>query len=116
MFAIVKTGGKQYRVAENNIIRVEKLVAEAGTKISLDEVLMLDDGKKVTVGLPFVKGATVEATVMEQMRDRKVIIFKKTRRHNYRRKKGHRQHLTVLKINKIVGAKAQSDKVQAEEK
>ena len=116
MFAIVKTGGKQYRVAENNIIRVEKLEAEAGAKISLGEVLMLSDGKKVTVGLPTVEGAKVEATVLEQMRDRKVIVFKKTRRHNYRRKKGHRQHLTVLKINKIVAAKAAAPKAQAEEK
>jgi large subunit ribosomal protein L21 len=113
MFAIVKTGGKQYRVAENNIIRVEKLEAEAGAKVNLSEVLMLSDGKKVTVGLPTVQGAKVEATVLEQMRDRKVIIFKKTRRHNYRRKKGHRQNLTVLKITKIVGAKAQA--VKAEE-
>ena len=113
MFAIVKTGGKQYRVAENNIIRVEKLEAEAGAKVNLSEVLMLSDGKKVTVGLPTVQGAKVEATVLEQMRDRKVIIFKKTRRHNYRRKKGHRQNLTVLKITKIVGAKAQT--VKAEE-
>lgn len=114
MFAIVKTGGKQYRVAENNIIRVEKLEAEAGAKISLGEVLMLSDGKKVTVGLPTVQGAKVEATVLEQMRDRKVIVFKKTRRHNYRRKKGHRQNLTVLKITKIVGAKAQAVKTEGE--
>ena len=109
MFAIVKTGGKQYRVTENNVIRVEKLDLEAGAKVALDQVLMISDGKKTTVGLPVVKGAKVEATVLEQMRDRKVIVFKKKRRHNYRRKKGHRQHLTVLKINKIVAAKSQSE-------
>jgi large subunit ribosomal protein L21 len=104
MFAIVKTGGKQYRVAENSVIRVEKLEAEAGSKIELSDVLMIADGKKSSIGTPFVSGAKVQATVVEQMRDRKVIIFKKKRRHNYRRKKGHRQHLTVLKINKIVAA------------
>ncbi len=109
MFAIVKTGGKQYRVTENNVIRVEKLDLEAGAKVALDQVLMISDGKKTTVGLPVVKGAKVEATVLEQMRDRKVIVFKKKRRHNYRRKKGHRQHLTVLKINKIVAVKSQSE-------
>lgn len=109
MFAIVKTGGKQYRVTENNIIRVEKLDVEAGAKVALDQVLMICDGKKTTVGLPLVKGAMVEATVLEQMRDRKIIVFKKKRRQNYRRKKGHRQHLTVLKINKIVAAKSQTE-------
>jgi large subunit ribosomal protein L21 len=108
MFAIIKTGGKQYRVTENNVIRVEKLDFEAGATIALDQVLMISDGIKTTVGLPMIEGAKVEATVMEQMRDRKVVVFKKKRRHNYRRKKGHRQHLTVLKINKIVAAKSQS--------
>lgn len=102
MFAIIKTGGKQYRVSENNIIRVEKLDAEAGTTVDLDEVLMISDGSKTTVGAPVVKGAKVQATVVDQMRDRKVLIFKKKRRHNYRRTKGHRQSLTVLKISKII--------------
>ncbi len=102
MFAVIKTGGKQYTVHENDILWIEKLEAEPGASIILDEVLMVGDGKKVTVGTPTITGATVKATVVEQMRDRKVIIFKKKRRHNYRRKKGHRQHLTVLKIEKIV--------------
>ena len=102
MYAVVKTGGKQYRVSENDVIRVEKLEAEGGTVINLDQVLLVGQGDVVTVGAPLVNGAHVEATVVEQMRDRKVIVFKKIRRHNYRRKKGHRQHLTVLKINKIV--------------
>jgi large subunit ribosomal protein L21 len=104
MFAVIKTGGKQYTVHENDILWVEKLDAEPGASIVLDEVLMVSDGKNVTVGKPTIAGATVKATVVEQMRDRKVIIFKKKRRHNYRRKKGHRQHLTVLKIEKIVAA------------
>jgi large subunit ribosomal protein L21 len=106
MFAVIKTGGKQYTVHENDVLWVEKLDAETGASIVLDEVLMVSDGKNVTVGKPTIAGATVKATVVEQMRDRKVIIFKKKRRHNYRRKKGHRQHLTVLKIEKIVAAAA----------
>lgn len=105
MFAVIKTGGKQYTVAENDVLRVEKLEAEPGATINIGEVLLVNDGKKSVVGAPFVSGAMVEAVVVEQMRDRKVIIFKKTRRHNYRRKNGHRQSLTVLKIMKIVAGK-----------
>lgn len=102
MFAIIKTGGKQYRVTQDKVIRVEKLEASAGDSVSLNEVLMVHDGNDTKIGVPVVAGARVEATVVEQMRDKKVIIFKKKRRQNYRRKKGHRQHLTVLKINKII--------------
>ena len=105
MYAVVKTGGKQYRVSENDVIRVEKLDLEAGSKVKLDNVLLIGDDKKITVGAPLINGASVEATVVEQMRDRKVLIFKKIRRHNYRRSKGHRQHLTVLKVNKINAGK-----------
>jgi large subunit ribosomal protein L21 len=105
MFAVIKTGGKQYTVRENDVLWVEKLDAEPGASIDLSEVLMVGDGKKLAVGAPTVAGAKVQATVIEQMRDRKVIVFKKKRRHNYRRKKGHRQHLTVLKIGKIVAGK-----------
>lgn len=108
MFAIIKTGGKQYRVVENDILRVEKLDAQPGETVDLTHVLLLNDGKKDHIGEPTVAGAIVQATVIEQMRDRKVIIFKKTRRHNYRRKKGHRQHLTVLQITKISAGKATS--------
>ncbi|RZI46867.1 50S ribosomal protein L21 [Candidatus Finniella inopinata] len=102
MFAIIKTGGKQYRVTQDKVIRVEKLEALAGDSISLDHVLMVNDGTNTKIGVPVVAGARVEATVVEQMRDKKIIVFKKKRRQNYRRKKGHRQHLTVLKINKII--------------
>lgn len=101
MFAVVKTGGKQYRVEPSTVIRVEKLLVNEGDKVSLDQVLMVSDGNKVTVGAPLVEGAVVHATVVRQMRDRKVIVFKKKRRHNYRRKQGHRQHLTVLKVDQI---------------
>ena len=101
MFAVIKTGGKQYRVQENTLLRIEKLDAEAGAQFTFDQVFMIADKGKVIVGTPVVAGATVTAKVVEQMRDRKVIVFKKKRRHNYRRKKGHRQHLTVIRIEKI---------------
>ena len=104
MFAVIKSGGKQYKVAKNDVIRVEKLDAEAGASIHLNEVLMVGDDKSQTVGVPLVDGASVSATVLEQMRDRKIIIFKKKRRQNYRRKNGHRQHLTVLRIDDILAA------------
>jgi len=101
MFAVVKTGGKQYRVAKDDVIRVEKLTAEPGEKVALSDVLMIDDGGTKTVGAPLIEGAAVEAEVVEQMRADKIIVFKKKRRQNYRRKNGHRQHLTVLKITDI---------------
>ncbi len=101
MFAVIKTGGKQYRVQENTILRIEKLEVEPGQKVTFDEVLMVSANGKISLGTPMVAGATVTANVIDQMRDRKVIIFKKKRRHNYRRKKGHRQHLTVVQIQKI---------------
>lgn len=101
MFAIIKTGGKQYKVTEGDVIRLEKLDLEAGSNVVFTDVMLVNDGKKDHIGEPTVAGAKVTATVVEQMRDRKVIIFKKTRRHNYRRKNGHRQHLTVVKITKV---------------
>jgi large subunit ribosomal protein L21 len=104
MFAVIKTGGKQYKVATNDIILVEKLEAEEGASVSLDEVLMLGEGGNITVGSPVVKGASVTAKVIEQRKGDKVIIFKKNRRHNYRRKRGHRQFVTVLKIEGIKAA------------
>jgi large subunit ribosomal protein L21 len=104
MFAVIKTGGKQYKVATNDIILVEKLEAEEGASVSLDEVLMVGEGGNITVGAPVVKGASVTAKVIEQRKGDKVIIFKKNRRHNYRRKRGHRQFVTVLKIEGIKAA------------
>jgi large subunit ribosomal protein L21 len=100
MFAVIKTGGKQYRVVSGDVIKVEKLEAEAGATIALDQVLMLGD----TIGTPLVAGATVSAEVIAQDRGPKVIIFKKKRRQNYRRKNGHRQDLTVLRITEISAA------------
>lgn len=116
MFAVVKTGGKQYRVAKDDIIKVEKLEGEAGAKIVLDDVLMVSDGKKPTVGAPLVEGAAVEAEVLEQGRGEKIVVFKKKRRHNYRRKRGHRQELTVLRITDITVGGAKKASAKAAEK
>lgn len=104
MFAVLRTGGKQYRVQKNDVIKVEKLDGEAGKTIDLNEVLFLSDGKKATIGEPLVKGATVQAEVLEQKKDTKIVIFKKKRRQNYRRTKGHRQQVTVLRIKDIKAA------------
>lgn len=102
MFAIVKTGGKQYRVAPNEKITVEKIEGEAGTKVTLDNVLFLqNDGSQPTFGDPIVKGAKVEAEIVKTYKNTKVIIFKKRRRQNSRRKQGHRQFRTELKILSI---------------
>jgi large subunit ribosomal protein L21 len=101
MFAVIKTGGKQYKVAKDDVIEVEKIDLEAGKAVELGEVLMLSDGGMVEVGAPFLAGAKVSAEVVKQTRGDKIIVFKKKRRKNYRRKKGHRQDLTVLKITAI---------------
>lgn len=97
MFAVIKTGGKQYRVSKDDVIAVEKLAGEAGAKIVFDEVLIL--GAKV--GTPKVADAKVTAEVIRQFRDDKKIIFKKRRRKHYRRQAGHRQHLTLVKITDL---------------
>lgn len=104
MFAVIKTGGKQYKVAKDDIVTVEKLAAEVGSTVEFDEVLMIGEGAEVVAGTPLVAGAMVGATVVEQSRAPKIIVFKKKRRHNYRRKKGHRQYQTVLRITEIRGA------------
>ena len=102
MFAIVKTGGKQYRVAQNDKIKVEKLEAVEGDKIILDSVLFIGDEKGEAIfGAPLIEGAKVEAEVLKNYRDKKIIIFKKRRRQNSRRKNGHRQYKTELKILNI---------------
>ena len=101
MYAVIRTGGKQYKVAKDDVIVVETVAAEAGATVTLDEVLLVADGAATTVGTPTVSGAEVTATVVEHKQGDKVLIFKKRRRHNYRRKIGHRQPLTVLKITGI---------------
>lgn len=97
MYAIVTTGGKQYKVSQDDIINVEKLDAKVGDKINLD-VMMLVDGDKVTNGNPLVKGAEVVAEVLAQGKEDKIVVFKYKAKKNYRRKQGHRQPFTALKI------------------
>ena len=98
MFAVIKTGGKQYRVAANDEFEIERLAGEAGDKISFSEVLMVG----TTIGAPFVGGATVTAEIVEQTRGPKVISFKKRRRQNSKRTRGHRQDLTLVRISEIL--------------
>ncbi len=104
MFAVLKSGGKQYRVEKDDVIRVERLNAKEGDKIKLDEILMVGEAGKATIGTPLVKGASVTAEVMAQTRAPKIIVFKKKRRQNYRRKKGHKQEITLLRIKDIKSA------------
>jgi large subunit ribosomal protein L21 len=104
MFAVIKTGGKQYKVAENDVILVEKLEVEPGQDVTFNEVLMVGQDTNLKVGAPLVQGAAVVAKVLDQAQADKVLIFKKNRRHNYRRKRGHRQKLTVVRITGIKAA------------
>ncbi|HTV88562.1 MAG TPA: 50S ribosomal protein L21 [Stellaceae bacterium] len=101
MFAVIRTGGKQYKVAPDEVIAVERLDGEPGAMIELGDVLMIGDGAEISMGTPFVAGASVSAELVEHRRADKIIVFKKKRRHNYRRKNGHRQHQTVLRIAEI---------------
>jgi large subunit ribosomal protein L21 len=110
MFAIVRTGGKQYRVAAGDKIAVEKIEGEAGSAVTLGDVLLAGDGSE----LKSVEGLTVAAEIVAQGRGDKVIVFKKRRRHNYRRRNGHRQHLTLLKITAIGDHKADTQAQAAE--
>ena len=103
MFAVIKTGGKQYKAAKDDIIVVEKLDAEEGKKVTFDDVLMHGNEGDVKVGAPLVDGAKVTGEVIEQRKGAKVLVFKKKRRQNYRRKRGHRQLETVVRITGIKG-------------
>ncbi|MCB9979346.1 MAG: 50S ribosomal protein L21 [Rhodospirillales bacterium] len=104
MFAVIRTGGKQYKVSKNDTLRVEKLSAGAGETVTIGDVLLVCDGAKSTVGVPTVAGAKVMAEIVEHVRADKIIVFKKKRRQNYRRKNGHRQDLTLIKITDIKAA------------
>jgi large subunit ribosomal protein L21 len=101
MYAVVKTGGKQYRVAKDDKIIVDRLESEAGDNIVLDQVLMMADGEKVMVGAPTVSGAAVGATVLRHTRGPKIMVFRRKRRKNFRRVQGHRQDLTMIQITDI---------------
>lgn len=111
MFAVIKTGGKQFRVAQDDVIVVEKLQAEAGDTLVFGDVLMIGDGDTFNMGAPTIGGAQVVGEVVEQRRAEKLVIYKKKRRNTYKRKMGHRQHETVIRITDILakgGAKAKS--------
>jgi len=118
MFAVIKTGGKQYKVASGDVIEVEKLDGEAGSSVNMDQILLVSDGSEITSGAPLVDGALVSAEIIEQRRSDKIKIFKKKRRKGYRRTAGHRQYLTTLKITDIAlaGAKKAATKKAAEHK
>lgn len=118
MFAVMKTGGKQYKVAADDVVKIERLEGEAGDTVSFENVLMVGGDDGVTVGAPFVEGATVVGEVVDQGRGRKIIIFKKRRRQNSRRKNGHRQYFTSVRITDILvgGAKPKATKKAAPKK
>lgn len=101
MFAVIQTGGKQYKVSKGEIIQVEKLDGQVGESVRLDKVLMVGEGGQVQMGAPYLTGCVVTGEVTEQLKDKKILVFKKRRRKNYRRKNGHRQLLTRLKITEI---------------
>jgi large subunit ribosomal protein L21 len=113
MYAVIASGGKQYRVAEGETLRVEKLAGPAGTKVSFGPLLFTDDAGGVQVGKPTVAGVTVEAEIIEQGLGKKIVIFKYKRRKSYRRKTGHRQPFTALKITAIRAGAASSSEVKA---
>lgn len=115
MFAVIKTGGKQYKVAADDVIKIEKLGLEPSDQVVFDEVLMVGGDAGVTVGSPLVDGASVVGELVDNKRDKKIIIFKKRRRQNSRRKNGHRQHFSVVKITDILtdGAKPKAAKKKA---
>ena len=112
MLAVFKTGGKQYSVKAGQILKVEKLEGVKGDNISFKDVLAISESTENTIGSPLVEGAVVEAKILDQIRDKKIIVFKKRKRQNYRSTQGHRQYLTVLKIETISmgGKKSQSEK------
>jgi large subunit ribosomal protein L21 len=117
MFAVIRTGGKQYRVQEGDILEVEKLRKKEGQKVVFKEVLLVEDGDSVLLGTPLVDKAQVKAEVVENFKDEKIIIFKKKRRKQYRRTTGHRQELTRVKIEQIIAeAKAPAEKPKVKKK
>jgi len=102
MFAVFRTGGKQYKVAKNDVIEIERLPGDNGAILEFTEVLMVGGAGATTVGTPLVAGASVAAALLDQVKADKVLIFKKKRRHNYRRKRGHRQPLSLIKVMDIL--------------
>ena len=119
MYAVIRTGGKQYKVAKNDVITIERLAADKDGLVRFGDVLMLGDGSKTTIGTPLVSGAAVAGAYLDDVRGDKVLIFKKKRRHNYRRKNGHRQDLALVQIidiltdGKSADQKAVADAIEA---
>lgn len=101
MYAVVKTGGKQYKVRPGQMVRVEKLEGAVGDTVALDEVLLVGGGESIQIGRPQLEGVSVQAQIVEQGRAKKIIVFKKKRRKGYHKKQGHRQYYTQLRINEI---------------
>jgi len=101
MYAVVSTGGKQYKVEEGDILRVEKLPGEVGSPVVFDRVLLFSDGEKLSIGQPAVENVAVQGHIVEQGKAKKIIVFKYKRRKGYRRKQGHRQPFTAVKIDSI---------------
>ena len=115
MYAVIKTGGKQYRVSAGDKLKVEKLVGDVGSDVTIDQVLMLADGDNVTIGAPVIAGASVQAKVLSHGRGDKVMIFKFRRRKHYRKTQGHRQDYTEIQIGDIVSKPAKAAKAKAAE-
>lgn len=103
MYAVVKTGGKQYRVQEGEIVRVEKIPGDVGTDVTLDQVLLFSDGENLRVGQPLLDGVSVNGRIVEQDRAKKILVFKYKRRKRFRKKQGHRQAYTAIRIDRIGG-------------
>ncbi len=116
MYAVIETGGKQYRVQEGDVITIEKLNVEAGDKVEFDKVLILADDKDLKVGAPYVAGATVTGEVVENGKGKKVIIFKYKAKKDYRKKQGHRQPYTMVKIESLGGKSTKAEALAAEAK
>ncbi len=112
-YAVIKTGGKQYRVTADDVLEIEKVAGEAGSLISFEQVMMIGGEGSPVIGSPLVEGATVSAEVVEQKRGRKIIVFKKKRRKNYRRKNGHRQELTKIRVLEVLAAGEKATKKPA---
>lgn len=102
MFAVIKTGGKQYRVQEGDVLRVEKIKAGDGQKVTFNQVLLIETGEKVLIGTPFLEKAVVQAEVLRNLKSEKIIVFKKKRRKQYKKKRGHRQQHVEVRIEKII--------------
>ena len=113
MYAVIKTGGKQYKVEAGATLKVEKLLGDVGSKVVIDKVLMINDGDNTTIGAPLVAGATVSATVLSHGRADKVMIFKFRRRKHYRKTQGHRQSFTEIQIGEILAAGQAASKAGA---